>query len=258
MNYNYHTHTFRCHHASGTPEEYILRAIEGGIKYMGFSDHIPFAFPDGYESGYRIPSAEINEYFSDLYTLREKYKDKLNIKIGFEMEYYPRYFDEMLETALTAGAEYLILGHHCLGSEYPDGFWCTHQTDSTDHLKEYVSNVTDAIKSGVFTYVAHPDIINFTGDNGVYEQEMRKICIVSREKNVPLEINCLGIRDNRRYPKEAFWKIAAQEKSPVTIGFDAHDPASAFDGESMVKAKEIIKKLGLNYIGKPEIKLLRS
>jgi metal-dependent HD superfamily phosphatase/phosphodiesterase len=27
MNYNYHTHTFRSHHASGTPEEYILRAI---------------------------------------------------------------------------------------------------------------------------------------------------------------------------------------------------------------------------------------
>ena len=35
MNYNYHTHTFRCNHANGTPEEYIQRAIENGINYIG-------------------------------------------------------------------------------------------------------------------------------------------------------------------------------------------------------------------------------
>ena len=49
MNYNFHTHTFRCHHASGTPEEYVLRAIDVGIEYMGFSDHFPYRFADGYK-----------------------------------------------------------------------------------------------------------------------------------------------------------------------------------------------------------------
>ena len=256
MDYNYHAHTFRCHHATGTPEEYILRAIENGIKYMGFSDHAPFAFPDGYESTYRIPTAETRDYFSELYALREKYKDKLNIKIGFEMEYYPKYFNEMLKIALDAGAEYLILGHHCLFNERPDGFWSTHQTDDPDLLKEYVSNVTQAIKTDVFTYVAHPDIFNFIGDISLYAEEMRKICVASREDNIPLEINCLGLRDNRHYPREIFWEIAGEEKSPVTIGFDSHDITSAFDEESLIKAKEIIKKFGLNYIGKPELKLL--
>ena len=33
MNYNYHTRTYLCRHASGTPEEYVQRAIENGIKY---------------------------------------------------------------------------------------------------------------------------------------------------------------------------------------------------------------------------------
>ena len=28
MKVNLHTHTFRCHHATGTPEEYIKRAID--------------------------------------------------------------------------------------------------------------------------------------------------------------------------------------------------------------------------------------
>ena len=46
MDYNYHTHTARCGHAVGEDEEYVKRAIECGIKYMGFSDHAPIRFPD--------------------------------------------------------------------------------------------------------------------------------------------------------------------------------------------------------------------
>ena len=49
MDYNYHTHTYRCGHAIGEDEEYIKVSIQNGIKHLGFSDHIPFAFPDGYE-----------------------------------------------------------------------------------------------------------------------------------------------------------------------------------------------------------------
>ena len=107
MNYNYHTHTYRCHHASGTEEEYILKAIEGGIKYMGFADHIPQIFPDGYESSYRVPMAEAENYFETIKALREKYADKIDIKIGFETEYYPLYFDKMTEAMIKFGCEYL-------------------------------------------------------------------------------------------------------------------------------------------------------
>lgn len=33
---NYHTHTWRCRHADGTEREYVERAIEGGLKILGF------------------------------------------------------------------------------------------------------------------------------------------------------------------------------------------------------------------------------
>ena len=52
---NYHTHTWRCRHADGTEREYVERAIEGGLKILGFSDHSPYPFPDGYDSGMPIP-----------------------------------------------------------------------------------------------------------------------------------------------------------------------------------------------------------
>ena len=39
---NYHTHTARCRHASGEDREYVLAAVQSGVKILGFSDHAPF------------------------------------------------------------------------------------------------------------------------------------------------------------------------------------------------------------------------
>lgn len=257
MDYNYHTHTKRCGHASGEVENYIKRAIEGGIKYMGFSDHIPFIFPDGYESYYRIPVIEVEEYFNEIKALREKYKDKIDIKIGFEVEYYPEYFAEMISNAIKWGAEYLILGQHFIYNEHPNGVWTGMPTDSEEKFKEYIKCTVDAINSGAFTYVAHPDILRYTGDFDFYCEQMSKICVASKNRNIPLEINFLGIRDKRLYPYDKFWEIAGTVQCPVTYGFDAHDEISAFDAVSLIKAEELVEKYNLNYIGRPEIKNIK-
>jgi len=253
MNYNYHTHTTRCRHAKGTPEEYIQRAIENGIRYMGFSDHAPFICSDGFEAGYRVPMAEVTDYFAELNELRQKYADKIDIKIGFEMEYYPEQFAQMLQTVVDFGAEYLILGQHFLQEEHPIGTHTIKPSDDIDRLQRYVSCVVSAIESGAFSYVAHPDILNFTGDPEVYRTNFRKICVASRACNVPLEINFLGIRENRTYPTEAFWQIVGAEKAPVTFGFDTHDVLSAYDGDSLKKALQMVEKYELNYIGMPRL-----
>lgn len=255
LNYNYHSHTPRCHHASGTPEEYIKRAIENGIKYMGFADHIPFVCDDGKEFDYRVPFFEGKEYVSEICALREKYKNDIEISVGFESEYYPSYFDRMLKSAIDFGAEYLILGQHYSNGDIK-GRHNSIKSEDEQKLKEYVDTVCEGIESGYFTYVAHPDVINFVGDKEVYKKEMRRICIASRECSVPLEINFLGIRDNRNYPDPVFWQMVGEENSPVTFGFDAHDIDAAYDGSSLIKAKEIVEKFSLNYIGKPELVLI--
>lgn len=48
MKANYHTHTARCGHAEGTDEEYVLAAIERGFDELGFSDHVPWPYKNGY------------------------------------------------------------------------------------------------------------------------------------------------------------------------------------------------------------------
>ena len=252
MDYNYHSQTVRCNHATGSEEDYIKTAIGVGIRYMGFSDHAPFKFPDGYESFYRVPEALGQDYISVLRDLREKYKNKIDLKIGFEMEYYPSYFETMLKRVIDLGAEYLILGQHFLNEEHPNGI-ASSGAKTEENLKQYAELVVDGIETGYFTYVCHPDLIAFEGDDAIYEREMRKICLASKEYNVPLEINFLGIRNNRHYPHEKFWKTVGETGAPVTFGMDAHATAEAGDIESLKAAKELVEKFSLNYIGKPTV-----
>ena len=97
---NYHTHTKRCRHAAGTDEEYVLAAIDRGLQILGFADHSPYIFDGEYYSTMRMPMAEYPDYASSVLSLREKYADKIQIKLGLELEYYPTYFEETLKAVL--------------------------------------------------------------------------------------------------------------------------------------------------------------
>lgn len=257
MNYNYHTHTFRCQHAFGTPEEYIKRAIDCGITHMGFSEHFPLMFSDGTQSYYRLQIEDIPDYFSELTALKEKYQKDIDIKIGFEMEYYPELFDKMIHNARLYGADYLLLGMHFVAPENTENsFYSGNKTESEERLKTYTSLVIEAIEKEVFTYVAHPDLLNFTGNAKLYKDALCSICVAAKLHNTPLEINFLGIRDERNYPSYTFFEAASETQAPVTFGFDAHDVLSAYDGESLQIAESIVQEYCLNYIGKPKLRVL--
>ena len=94
---NYHTHTYLSNHATGTPRDYVESAIRGGIRLLGFSDHVPYPFSTGHHSGYRVAVADTETYVSEILALREEYKDKIQIFIGYEAEYFPNEFDAMLK-----------------------------------------------------------------------------------------------------------------------------------------------------------------
>ena len=114
---NYHTHTPRCRHASGTEEEYVLAALEEGLKILGFSDHTPYRFDGTYYSSFRMYPHQLEDYVQSVLRLREQYADKIQIPLGLEMEYYPAYFSEVLGWARDSGIEYLLLGQHFVGNE---------------------------------------------------------------------------------------------------------------------------------------------
>lgn len=258
MDYNLHTHTFRCGHAEGKDEEYVLCAIKNGYKTLGFSDHIPLKFEDGYESSFRVQMNSVEDYFSSLNNLKEKYKDKIEIFIGFETEYYPDYFEKMLSDAIKWEAKYLILGpHFYIPENLKNSQHIYSGTSDLTLLEEYSTSVVNAMKTGKFTYVAHPDMFNYNGDKKSYQRAIKKICVASRELNIPLELNFLGIREKRIYPNESFWEVAGKEKALVTFGCDAHSPDAVYNEQALEKGKLLVEKYQLNYVGKPKIITLK-
>ncbi len=255
---NYHNHTYRCHHATGTERAYIERAINGGIKYMGFSEHIPFVFPDGKENDSHMSMADRFAYVESLTSLKEEYKDRVDIKIGYEVEYAPLLFEGMLDVAYETGAEYLILGQHFINNAYITENMVFTPSDSVERLEIYVDQVCEGMRTGMFSYLAHPDVLKFTGDTAVYLEKMRKICETSIETKVPLELNFLGIRDKRVYPNQAFWKMVGEMGCEVVYGFDAHDKKAAYDEESLAVAEQMREKYGLKVLEIPRIVDIRK
>lgn len=250
MTTNLHTHTVRCHHADGTEREYIETAMNGGMKRLGFSDHAPYAFPAGYYSGFRMVPEAREDYVSTLKSLRDEYRDRIDIKIGYEMEYYPKYFSETIKMIMQSDVDYLILGQHFLGSEVGDRYSGEESDDENDFIR-YVDQVIEGMNTGIFTYVAHPDTYNFVGADAVFDKHYSRLIEHAKKTGIPLEINFLGLRWNRFYPHERFFRLCGEIGAPVCCGCDAHSPADACDPASFAKAAEWIEKYELNYVESP-------
>ena len=201
-----HTHTFRCGHASGTEREYIENAIAAGFDTLGFSDHAPYVFRDGYYSGFRMRPELQEDYVTTLLALREEYKGKIDIKIGYEAEYYPEFFEDFLKLITRYPVDYLIMGQHFIENEM-SGKYSGVSSDDEGYLKQYVDQVIEGMKTGVYTYVAHPDLMNYTGSDEIYAKHYSRLIESAKEMNIPLEINLLGVRDHRAYPHEKFFKL---------------------------------------------------
>lgn len=255
MRCNYHNHTYRCGHASGTEEEYIKKAISAGITTLGFSDHTPYPFPGGFVSYCRMDMSQTDGYFDTLLALREKYRGYINILIGFETEYYPRYFDSLIDHYRKYPLDYLIYAGHYIGHEGEEDCFCGFdRTDSSCRLTAYTDMAIRAMQTGRFSIIAHPDMLRFEGDAELYRQESARLIGEAKRLGIPLEINLNGIRDRRHYPNPAFWEVAGWLGADAVIGFDAHTVAHVADRDEIYTAMRFADKYKLNLID--EVKLI--
>jgi len=240
---NYHTHTTRCNHATGSDRDYVLSAIQSGVQILGFSDHAPFP----HRAFVGMKPQELPEYVASISALRKEFKDALQMHIGLELEYDPKHFPRQLDFLKDHGIEYLILGQHALfGITDRAGEYLT--SNEEKYLDHHCGLQREAMDTGAITYVAHPDMFNFTGSKEVYERHIRPLCRHARELDIPLEINLLGLRTNRHYPRPHFWQIAGEEGCKVILGCDAHEPASFLDETGPRAAAELVNRFDLNLL----------
>ncbi len=254
MKYNYHTHTARCNHACGSDAEYAARAYENGVAELGFADHVPQpGFTGVFDSWFRMKPEETEGYFRSIRSLKEEYAGRMNILAGFEVEYYPEHFDALCEFLRPHQPDYFILGQHFTNNEY-DGKYVGDGDCSEEALWKYVDQVEAALKTGMFTYLAHPDLPNYNGSRETLLAAFTKLCSIANEAGVPVECNLLGIKGGRWYPKRDFFEIAAREGCPVVLGLDAHTPDSFICGEEENHARKMLAECGITPMEKPTLR----
>lgn len=256
ITYCYHSHTYRCGHANGRDEDYIKNAIKSGLKDYGVSDHV--ILPHIIQQGMRGPWTLFNDYLDSIKSLKEKYKKEINIYTGFECEYMPQYEDYYRSLLKEKKVDYLILGQHCYFKDNKVVWY--HLLDEETCLKEYAEHLINGMKSGLFMYVAHPDIfIGFVPKwNDLTKKYAKMIIDAAIKYDMPLEINLAhariygmrhfaGVYSYYEYPFTPFWEMVAKSKAKVVIGFDVHNPKDILD-PGLEVVEYIVKETGVKPI----------
>lgn len=241
--FNYHSHTYRCGHAEMdmTDEEYVREYIEMGFKKMAFTDHCPEKNRIDKRPNMRMDYSQKDEYLSSIKDLQEKYKNQIEIKLGYEVEYLPG--EEKNLEELKDETDIIILGQHFI---YDDNKNLKefHNHDFTDEeILRYAEYIEKAMEIGLPDIIAHPDLYMFTREKfgKIEEAVSRKICEAAEKYKIPLEINLSRIgkkiyegNDNLsdeeqkeklkevEYPCKEFWNIAKNYNIKVLYGIDAH------------------------------------
>lgn len=232
MKTNYHTHTTRCHHATGSDEDYVLSAIKGGYQELGFSDHSPWKYHTDYVSDIRMTPEELPGYVRSIRNLQAKYKDQIQIKLGLECEYFPEYMYWLKEVIKEYSLDFIIFGNHHFHTDEKFPYF-GHNTTTQDMLDLYEESSIEGMESGLYAYLAHPDLFmrSYPEFDRHCKLASRHICRTAARLNIPLEYN-IGMVDYNQafgestYPHPEFWHIAANEGCIAIIGVDAHDTKS--------------------------------
>jgi len=248
---NYHTHHYRCKHAEGTIEDYIIEAIKQGYAEIGISCHIPFdeSFPE-VGTGQRMDFADLPTYFAEIDALKVKYQAQIKVLKSLEAEYFSQIHDYV--AVLAEETDYLLLAGHFieLDGKYPTAFNFTKVAE----LHAYAEQLEIAMATGMFQILAHPDLfmVAYPKWDAVCEEITHKIAQAVLKYDVILEVNANGLRRrNQPYPAREFWDIIATHypQTKVIVNADCHAPRLLND-EMMHEARRLAKDLDLNVLVK--------
>lgn len=231
QNFNYHTHTYRCHHSDQTisDEEYVKMFINKGFKKIAFTDHCPFIEKIDFRNNMRMDYSRKEEYYNSIYYLKEKYKNEIEIELGFEFEYVPGKEDYLFE--LKNETNKMVLGQHFVLDKDGNVKIIGWSNNSDEDLITYARYIEKAMELNLADVIVHPDLFMIGKDHfgKIEEKVTRIICSAAEKYQIPLEINLTRISmylekitNDIFYPCRGFWQIASEYNIKVIYGVDAH------------------------------------
>lgn len=241
---NYHAHSDFCH-GKGTLEDYIKASLASGMKSIGFSSHAPLPF----ETSWAMPEDQFTNYLNEITALRKKYKKKIQLYAGLELDYIPGLVGPADESTIQLSLDYTVGSVHFI-DQFPDG---THfEADGSRRIfinginqiffgdvkilvKRYFELVREMLIKSKPTILGHLDKIKmhnhasiiFSENESWYREEILHTLDVLAASKVILEVNTRGLykkKCDETYPSSWVLKEALKNNIPITVSSDAHHP----------------------------------
>ena len=236
-----HNHTVLCNHAEGTIDAYIEEAIKNNTKIFGFSEHAPMDF----DPKYRLSFEEMKSYEDSILRAKEKYKDKIEILLAYEVDYLKGHMDERV---LNAKVDYLIGSVHFIdkwGFDNPEFIGRYEDENIDDIWQKYFDTIEKMAKTKLFDIVGHFDLIKvfkFMPKKNIIDIAKNALQAI-KNANMTLEINMAGYRKpiKEAYPSLELLQEAFKLNIPITFASDAHAPeqVSLYEKKIIQLAKDV-------------------
>lgn len=268
MRFNFHTHS---HFDDGKEvlEKYVEEAIDKGLVALGFSAHAPLE--DGME--WSLPKDKPEKYCSEVRRLKEKYKGKIDIYLGLEMDYVPGVTEKFSVMYNDLGLEYNIGSVHLVKNKDNGKLWFIDgpETGYKKGIEEiFNGDVEKAVKafyeqSCQMIIEEKPDIIGhldkvkmhnkgrFFSENDKWYRDMTgKLLDVIAENNTIVEVNTRGKYKGKTdvfFPSVEILEKCYEKDIPVMVNTDAHHPSQVnnlFD-----EAVSLLKDIGFREMRTP-------
>ena len=247
---DYHMHTPLCRHAVGEPPEYIAVARERGLDEIGFSDHAPMADPEPFDD-WRMLRADLPRYVDMILAAREA-AAPFPVRLGLECDYLAGHEAWIEELAAAAPWDYLIGSVHYLAPGWavddPQmiGRYTASETATEEIWTLYWREYERAVASGLFDFVAHPDLVKKFGHRppGDLRRYYEGTIAAAAAGGVAVEVSTAGLRKpvGELYPAAGFLALAREAGIAVLINSDAHAPAEV--GQDFGHAAAAVRAAG--------------
>lgn len=247
---DYHLHSNNSFDSNATIESVCEAAIENKINEICFTEH--FSVKEGIKS---YGFLNLKKYSEEIRECREKYKDKLSIKVGIEV-CEPHENEEELREAI----EY-ILFDFILGSVHNFDYNVGLNTYMSKNTKEesysrYFKEVNKVCTSPYIDVVAHLDLMkryafNTHGnyDFNEYVDMIKEVLTNIIKSGKGIEVNTSTLRSvvNETMPSVDILKLYHELGGTIiTVGSDAHKSEDV--GAGIRESIEVLKNIGFKNI----------
>jgi histidinol-phosphatase (PHP family) len=251
MKFDLHTHHDRCGHATGKIRDYIEAAIQNGLQVIGISDHSPHFYKDEEHAypGIAMAKSEFSHYVSEVLQLKEIYKDKIEVLLGVESDFFTDHKDLYRNIYRSYPFDYIIGSVHYVNGVniFNKSRWDgLTELDCLREKEMYYDLIQQSACSGMFDVLGHIDAMKgfFPQFSNIPTDVVDQTLKVIAKAQVAIEINTSGKNKDCGgwYPANEILERACYYGVKVTFGSDSHTPDRV--GDEWDQVKTYLKEIG--------------